>query len=98
VQGPSPTKGDNWQQELVLDVVAQAPQQENTCGLLVLQYHLILGFVIDKRLDLLSGLQDVLLGCLVIEVIPTPRSVSRDTTERYYHKVREGVETGRLHA
>ena len=42
--GPRPTAGDSWQQELVLDVSTQVPQQDNNCGLIVLQFHLILGF------------------------------------------------------
>ena len=54
-KGPLPTAEDSWQQELVLDVCTQAPQQDNACGLIVLQYHLILGTMMDKRPDLLYG-------------------------------------------
>ena len=39
-KGPLRTEANSWQPELVLDVCAQAPQQDNACGLIVLQYHL----------------------------------------------------------
>ena len=48
----------------------------------------------DKRPDLLYGSQDTHLSYLVAEVIPTLRTVSRDTTASYYHRLREGVESG----
>ena len=69
-KGPRPTVGDSWQQELVLDVHTEVPQQDNTCGLIALQFHLILGTMLDKRPDLLHGPQDTLLAYLVEEVIP----------------------------
>ena len=48
------TEANSWQPELVLDVCAQVPQQDNACGLIVLQYHLILGTMLDKRPDLFT--------------------------------------------
>ena len=92
-KGSLPTAGDSWQQELVLDVCTQAPQQDNACVLIVLQYHLILGTMMDKRPDLLYGPQDTLLAYLVAEVIPTLRTVSRDTTANYSDRLHEGVES-----
>ena len=93
-KGPLRTEANSWQPELVLDVCAQAPQQDNACGLIVLQYHLILGTMLDKRSDLLHGPQDALIAYLVTEVIPTLRTVNRDTTANYYRKLRGGVESG----
>ena len=93
-KGPSRNEGNSWQPELVLDVCTQVPQQDNACGLVVLQYHLILGTMLDKRPDLLHGPQDALIDYLVTEVIPTLWTVNRDTTANYYHKMREGVESG----
>ena len=72
----------------------QVPQQDNACRLIVLQYHLILGTMLDKRPDLLHGPQDALIAYLVTEVIPTLRTVNRDTTAKYYHTLRGGVESG----
>ena len=72
----------------------QAPQQDNACGLIVLQYHLIIGTMMDKRPDQFYEPQATLLAYLVAEVIPTLRTVSRDTTANYYHRLREGVESG----
>ena len=60
----------------------------------MLQYHLILGTMLNKRPDLLHEPQDALIDYLVTEVIPTLRTVTRDTTSNYYHKMREGVESG----
>ena len=54
-KGPRLTVGDSWQQELVLDVRTQVPQQDNTCGLIALQFHLILGTMLDKSPDVLHG-------------------------------------------
>jgi hypothetical protein len=48
----------------------------------------------DKRPDLLYGSQDTILAYLVAEVILTLRTVSRDTTASYYHRLREGVASG----
>ena len=79
-KGTRPTAGDSWQQELVLDVSTQVPQQDNTCGLIALQFHLILGTMLDKRPDVLRGPQDTLLAYLVEEVIPTLRTVNGGTT------------------
>jgi hypothetical protein len=81
-----------------MDVCTQVPQQDNACRLIVLQYHLILGTMRDRRLDLLYGSQDTLLAYLVAEVIPTLRTVSRDTTATYCHRLREGVESGSCQA
>ena len=50
--------------------------------------------MMDKRPDLLYGPHDTLLAYLVAEVIPTLRTVSRDKTANYYHRLREGVESG----
>ena len=72
----------------------QVPQQDNTCGLIALQFHLILGTMLDKRPDVLHGPQDTLLAYLVEEVIPTLRTVNRSTTANYYHSLREGVKLG----
>ena len=44
--------------------------------------------MLDKRPDLLHGPQDALIAYLVTEVIPTLRTVNRDTTANYYHKLR----------
>jgi hypothetical protein len=93
-KGPLRTDENNWQPELVLDVCTLAPQQDNACGLIVLQYHLILGTMLDKRPDLLHGPQDALIDYIVTEVIPTLRTVNRDTTANYYRKLRGGVESG----
>ena len=92
-QGTSATVGDSWQQELVLDVLTQVPQQDNTCGLIALQFHLILGTMLDKRLDLLHGPQDTLLAYLVEEVIPTLRTVNRGKTANYYQSRAAGRQT-----
>jgi hypothetical protein len=93
-KGPLKNEGNSWQPELVLDVCTQVPQQDNSCGLVVLQYHLILGTMLNKRPDLLHGPQDAFIAYLVTEVIPTIRKVNRDTTANYYHKLRGGVESG----
>ena len=89
-KGPRPTAGDSWQQKLVLDVSTQVPPQDNTCGLIALQFNLILGAMLDKRPDVLHGPQDTLLAYLVEEVIPTLRTVNRGTKANYYHRLREG--------
>ena len=93
-KGPRPTAGDSWQQEMVLDVSTQVPRQNNACGLIVLQYHLILGTMLNKRPDVLHGPQDTLLAYLVEKVIPTLRTVNRGTTANYYYSLREGVKSG----
>jgi len=50
--------------------------------------------MLDKRPDLLHGPQDALIDYIVTEVIPTLRTVNRDTTANYYRKLRGGVESG----
>ena len=60
----------------------------------MLQFHLILGTMLDKRPDVLHGPQDTLLAYLVEEVIPTLRTVNGGTTANYYHRLREGVKSG----
>ena len=71
-------------------VRTQVPEHDNTCELIALQFHLILGTMLDKRPDLLHGPQDTLLAYLVEEVIPTLRTVNRGTTANYYHRLSEG--------
>ena len=56
------TEANSWQPELVLDVCTQVSQQDNACGLIVLQYHLILDTMLNKRSDLLHGPQDALIA------------------------------------